>query len=410
MRMKTWIAPPVAAMLLVTGSAATAKAAEEPWPFCQGSSMIQKDLPNGTRWQMCWRIDPMSGLVLNKITMKGARDAKRTMVMDSITLAQLNVPYDTGETEYNDLTSFGMGAEALQPLTQTTCNGTARGERTSTGESAKKVLCISQEDHGLAYHSADGDEQVPRAKTGHDLVLRVISKVGWYEYVSEYRFADTGQISSRLGATGDLSPNDFTDAKHGWPIRSGNSVFSANHYHSAFWRVHFDIGGGGKNVVEQLDTKAGGTGPQSAILTTTRKTIDREANLSTALRRKWRVVSRGSLNGDGHPRSYELLYGANDAYEGHKETVPDVSFTQFKACEKFATFNLDPACPGKSVLTYVNNEKITDPVMWVRVGFHHIPRDEDESPMPMHWQGFDLVPRDFSADNPIAPAPAPSAH
>jgi primary-amine oxidase len=404
MRTKAWIALPAAMMIVVAAGATTARAADEPWPYCGGSSVIQKDLPNGTRWQMCWRIDAKSGLVLDKIAVKGSRDGKLIMVMDSITLAQLNVPYDTGETEYNDLTSFGLGADALQPLTGGNCNGTMRGERTATGEDAKKVLCLSVEERGLAYHSADnGVNGAPRVKQGQDLVLRVISKVGWYEYVTEYRFADTGEITSRLGATGDLSPNDFGDAKHGWPIGAGAARLAANHYHSAFWRVHFDIGGNGKNVVEQLDTRKTGTGALSAIFDTTRKTIDREASLTTALRRKWRVVSSTSLNGDGHARSYELVFGANDAYEGHKETVPDVTFTQFKACEKFATFNLDPQCPGRSVLQYVNNETMTDPVMWVRVGFHHIPRDEDESPMPMHWQGFELVPRDFTADNPIAP-------
>ena len=46
---------------------------------------------------------------------------------------------------------------------------------------------------------------------------------------------------------------------------------------------------------------------------------------------------------------------------------------------------------------------MTNPVMWVRVGFHHVPRDEDQSPMPVHWQGFGLVPRDFTEINRLAP-------
>lgn len=43
---------------------------------------------------------------------------------------------------------------------------------------------------------------------------------------------------------------------------------------------------------------------------------------------------------------------------------------------------------------------MTDPVAWVNVGFHHIPRDEDQSPMPVHWQNFQLVPRDFFSMSP----------
>jgi primary-amine oxidase len=41
--------------------------------------------------------------------------------------------------------------------------------------------------------------------------------------------------------------------------------------------------------------------------------------------------------------------------------------------------------------------------MWVNVGFHHIPRDEDQTPMPVHWQGFQLAPRDVTAMSPLTP-------
>lgn len=410
--MRTKISITLVAALALTTVAAPASAApdDEAWPHCRETSVIKQDLPNGTRWQMCWRTDAKTGLVLDKVAVKGPRDPKLAMVLDSITLAQLNVPYDTGETEFNDLTSFGMGAEALQPLAPADCKGTRRGEWTGTGESSQKVLCISVQEHGLAYRSADGgDGDLPRSKQGNDLVLSVISKVGWYEYMAEYRLSDNGKITARLGATGDLSPGDFSDKHHGWPVGQGNSQFSANHYHTAFWRVHPNIGGTGKNAVEQFDTVREGAGPTSAKFKTTRKTIAREANLSTALRRKWRMVSPTSKNTDGHPRSYELVFGTNDLYEAHKELVPDVSVTEYKACEKFATFNLDPQCRGKSVLEFANREKITNPLIWVRVGFHHIPRDEDQSPMPTHWQGFDLVPRDFSADNQLAAPPAPAS-
>jgi primary-amine oxidase len=83
--------------------------------------------------------------------------------------------------------------------------------------------------------------------------------------------------------------------------------------------------------------------------------------------------------------------------------VPDLTVTQYRACEKFATYNGDPQCRARSVLDYTNGETVTDPVLWIRVGFHHLPRDEDQSPMPAHWQGFDLVPRDLTATNPLGP-------
>lgn len=44
-----------------------------------------------------------------------------------------------------------------------------------------------------------------------------------------------------------------------------------------------------------------------------------------------------------------------------------------------------------SVDTWVNGQPLKHPIAWVDIGFHHIARDEDQEPMPVHWQGFQLV-------------------
>ncbi|GHD12493.1 copper amine oxidase [Zhihengliuella salsuginis] len=70
----------------------------------------------------------------------------------------------------------------------------------------------------------------------------------------------------------------------------------------------------------------------------------------------------------------------------------------------FATYN--PADYGRGVLDFVEEgqeEELADVVSWVAVGFHHVPRDEDQSPMEMHWQGFSLLPRDLNAQRPGVP-------
>ncbi|MEU4221050.1 hypothetical protein [Actinoplanes sp. NPDC026623] len=224
------------------------------------------------------------------------------------------------------------------------------------------------------------------------------------EYLTEYRFGDDGRITARLGATGDLSPGDYTIPKAGWPIGEGAQDHATSHHHNAIWRVDTNLAGQGGERVEQFDSApTGARGRRSAILESTRTPITTEANPATANRRWWRLVSP-SVNADDHPRSYELTLGAETVYESRPETVPDVSFTQSRACERFATFNLDPECPGRSILDYTDGEQLTDPIMWVRVGFHHVPRDEDQSPMRTHWQGFDLTPRDLTATNPLAPS------
>ncbi len=374
---------------------------------CGAASRVSEVLPGGTRWQMCWRVDPQTGLVLEKVAVSYRSAPAPLRVLDSVTLAQLNVPYDSGLTEWNDITSFGFGGDAMQALAAKECpGGSRRAPYSGAGPAGTRVLCVTADATGPAQRLNDEQRQTLSTRQGHDLVLRTVSKVGWYEYVTEYRFGDSGRITARLGATGDLSPTDYTIPKAGWPIGPGATDNATNHHHNAIWRVDFDLAGegGGGERVEQYDSKpTGARGRRSAILESTRTPITTEANLVTANRRWWRVISGDLVNADGHPRSYELALGPGDVYESRPETVPDVSFTQSRACEKFATFNLDPECSGQSVLDYADGEQLTDPVMWVRVGFHHVPRDEDQSPMHVHWQGFDLNARDFTATNPLTP-------
>jgi len=395
-----------AAILLSMSAAPAAQAAPE--APCNADSVVKETLPNGTTWQLCWKIHKLAGLVLDKVFVSSTRYPEPVQVLESIALAQLNVPYDSGATEYNDLTDFGFGGENLQSLGGDDCKGgSARvGSDNAPEPQRRSVLCVSAEPSGLAYRSQNSEEnQPPIAKQGHDLVLRAISKVGWYEYITEYRFADSGRITARLGATGDLSPGDFVTPDRGWPIGKGAQSYSTNHYHSAFWRVDFNIAGAGKEKVEQYDTKRAGSGPGSAIFKTAKTNVPKEGSFTKVNRRWWRVVSSTSKNKDEHFRSYALETGANDPYEAHPETKPDVTFTQQHPCEMFATGNADPQCTNrKTILDYTRDkETMTDPIMWVRVGFHHIPRDEDQSPMPVHWQGFDLTPRDFTEMGPLTP-------
>jgi primary-amine oxidase len=115
----------------------------------------------------------------------------------------------------------------------------------------------------------------------------------------------------------------------------------------------------------------------------------------------WRVGSNSSLNPDGHRRSYEVV-NQNTPNTSIPVTAPLITATNRRDCEEYASKNLNPSCPNLSILDYVeqDDEPLSDPVLWINAGFHHIVRDEDQSPMPIHWQRFQLVPRDFFAQSP----------
>ncbi|MDL2081863.1 copper amine oxidase [Streptomyces sp. GXMU-J15] len=385
-------------------------------PDCSAAYRIEQKLANGTTWRMCWRHEAMAGMVMEDITYQPPGESKPIKVLNSSRLAQIHVPYDDGSEEYDDITSFYFGA-GLENLAAGECpGGTIRTVKVRMpGASATenvKGLCTTTRARGHAYrmhdYTMDGTEKLYQ-KQGKDLLVYAVNKVGWYEYITEWRFSDDGAIHLNVGATGSLAPQDYDAADgRGWPIGKGNKARSLSHSHNVFWKLDFALDGSSKGRVEQYDSKVtprqpGDRGPTNK---TTRTKITKETAGDAKNMRWWRVVSATGKNKDGHPRSYELVAGPNAKYSGRGFTKHDVYFTQYNKCEKYASNNKGN-CPSghpKSVDKWVNGQNLTNPSMWVNVGFHHIARDEDQQPMPVHWQGFSVVPRDVTAMNPLTPA------
>ncbi len=398
----------VTGLVLVPTSASAQTVTEA---SCSGDSLVQETLQAGSSWEMCWRMDTYRGLILDKVAYQPRDDESPLMVLDSIALAQLNVPYDTGVTEYNDVTTYQVGGRRAQAIEAVDCpTGEVRSAWTDAARGEIPAICIDEVDSGIAYRSNIARDALYAAQ-GTDLVLHMVSRIGWYEYLVEYRFHDDGEISVRLGATGDLSPNDYTDVvNQGWPLAPGQEDFAVSHYHSAFWRVDFGIDSAEEQIVEKFDTDptgehgtTGDTG-HTAILDTQITQVATEGKTFVENREAYRVVNPDSLNADGHARSYEIIVDRDQAYNLNPETDYDIAFTTAKPDEVHASYNLIPSKANQSVTDYVADaEALADPVAWVNVGFHHINRDEDQSPMPIHWQGFTLYPRDVSAQNPIIP-------
>ncbi|MFJ2058997.1 copper amine oxidase [Streptomyces sp. NPDC087908] len=378
-----------------------------PEAACSDAYRITQKLDGGATWRMCWRYDTDAGLTLDKVTYQPPGAAAPIKVLASARLAQIHVPYDDGGAEYDDLTGagFGWGLQNLKPAecpggTLTTVKVPEVGQVTG--------LCTTTRARGHAYRMAsDNGGKVYQAQA-KDLLVYTVNKVGWYEYISEWRFSADGTIGANVGATGSLSPVDYnaTDGR-GWPIGKGARSYATSHAHNVFWKLDFGLDGSTNDRVEQFDSTVtapapGGGGP---TVKTVRTPVTKELAGDAKNMRWWRVVSGTGKNADGHARSYEIVPGHTDTHAGRGFTKHDVYFTQARACEKFASDNIG-GCPpnaGDSVDKWVNGETLTKPTVWVNIGFHHVARDEDQQPMPVHWQGFQLAPRDVTAMNPLTP-------
>ncbi|MER5531794.1 copper amine oxidase [Streptomyces sp. NPDC002677] len=393
-------------------AAAQPKQAAAPAADCSAAYRIEQKLSTGTTWRMCWRYDSKAGLVLEHISYQPKGEPAPIKVLSSARLGQIDVPYDDGSVEYDDLTGFGF-AQGLVPLDSAECpGGTIKTVKVpdawDPAHPNVNGLCTTTRSRGHAYRmQADTGNKVYQAQ-GKDLLVYTVNKVGWYEYMTEWRFQDDGTINMNIGATGSLSPSDYDAGDgRGWPIGKGAHAYATSHSHNVFWKLDFDLDGSSKSRIEQYDSvvSAPAHGQQAPSNKTTRTNVTKELAGDYKNMRWWRVVSSAGKNKDGHARSYEIVPGASNKYLGHGFTKHDVYFTQYDKCELFASNN--PGCANghpKTVDQWVNGQTLTNPVVWVNVGFHHIARDEDQQPMPVHWQGFSLAPRDVTAMNPLTPA------
>jgi primary-amine oxidase len=391
---------------------ARTKAAPAAAADCSAAYRIEQKLAAGTTWRMCWRFESKSGLVLEKVSYQPPGETKPIRVLNSAKLAQIHVPYDDGKEEYNDITDYDFGS-GMVDLAPAECPGgtirTVRVPEPSYAESPDvKGLCTTTRARGHAYRMQSDEAKVYQAQ-GKDLLLYTVNKVGWYEYITEWRFSDDGTVNMNVGATGSLSPFDYDAGDgRGWPIGKGAKGYATSHNHNVFWRLDFGLDGSSATKVEQYDSVVSppAAGRPRPTNTTTRTVVTKELAGDAKNMRWWRVVSATGKNKDGHPRSYEIVPGASATYAGRPFTRHDIYFTQYNQCEQYASNNVricGSPRHGSSVDAWVNGQTLTHPVAWVNVGFHHVARDEDQQPMPVHWQGFSIAPRDVTAMNPLTP-------
>ncbi|WP_326690853.1 copper amine oxidase [Streptomyces sp. NBC_01795] len=410
------LAPAAQAAQTAPERARTAPAAAAQAAKCGTGSAVEQKMRGGGVWRMCWHTDSTSGLVLEDISFQPRHEAKPITILKSAKLGQIHVPYDNAAAEYNDVTDMQLGesAEALRPKD---CPGGVLmkipGVDPDTGET-KQVngLCVTTQERGFAFHGNSGDigEEPGKkdAEQGQDLVLYTVNSAGYYHYINQWNFSDDGTITPKAGATGNLSPSDYDASdKQGWPVGKGSKDRATSHHHNIFWRLNFKPDGSSDAKVEQFDTKYAGKG-QEGIPTyrTTRKRLAKETAGNTGANgsRWWRVVSAKGKNADGHRRSWEIVHRNQAKYTARAFTKYDVYFTRYKKFEQYASDNARfGSHRADDVGKFTNGEALKHPVTWVNVGFHHIARDEDQTPMPVHWQGFSVAPRDVTSMSPLTP-------
>lgn len=357
---------------------------------CSGVYQIDQSLQNGARWQMCWELRQLAGVVLHDVTYTPPGGAP-IKVLAEASVAQIHVPYDDNAFRFHDVSDYGLG-NYLNDLQPEDCPG---GSLLAPGP--VHALCRQVTGSGYVYKSYADEAQ------GTTLSLFSVSHIGAYNYVIAWNFDDDGTIRPEIGATGQLQRFGGTNAT-GWYV--GARGFAVAHMHNYYWRLDFDVNGADGDRVQELAATAT-NGRQS--FTNTRAAFRTEVarRVLPGSFRSWRVIDSATRNADGHPISYELRPETDSIFRGpdyEPFTHNEFYVTAANECERFASHNptLGGSC-GSNLADFVSGETLTgaDLVVWYGTSFRHLPRQEDLGHMGSHWSGFSIQPRDLTATHPV---------
>jgi primary-amine oxidase len=343
---------------------------------------------------MCWEHQNEAGILLQDIyfTTPGGLERK---VLKEVSLAQIHVAYDDGSLRVFHIADYGLGGSNLQNMASSQCQN---GQLLTVG--ASNALCRRVEDRGYVYK--DYSEKVQ----GQLLNLYSQSNTDGYTWLVRWQFYDDGTIEPMVGATGSL--NKFgSNPNYGDAVGTSGAVAIASAI-NYFWRLDFDIAGNGANdLVEEFNISPTNSGSEkslavSSLTSETGRVVDRQ------LKRSWRVRDSSVNNSDGHPVSYHLeALHAGYNYSGRSDEAwaqSDIYVTQYDSCERFIANNPTTNGCADSITGFLDNQNTNgaDIVIWYGLTYHHFPRDEDQPYMPTRWDGFQIVPRDWTATSSIA--------
>jgi primary-amine oxidase len=345
-------------------------------PGCASNYSIDVTMSLGSRWEMCWERRDAEGLVLNQITYTPRANGSRTLVLGSAALAQIYAAYDNNGPQHYFVTDVGLGL-TMNALTSAECPGGAL-RQDGNGQS---VVCQQVRARGYAWR---GTGQVQ----GQSLIVFAASTAGNETYIQQWVFDDDGTIRPMLGVSGRLDLNQLSGPATGWAVGSGNTRYATSRFHSAYWRLNFDLGGSGDDVLEQFDYSGNGNTRTQSVTTIASET---SRAISPSAQRFWRIKDTQIKNSNNHNISYDIVPQHTSVQRSSQAfTNNDLYVTTAKACEQFSARNPTNTGCAAQVNEFADGEALSDAVVWFGTSWHHVPR-----------QGLVLSPRDLVSTSPL---------
>jgi len=399
-------------------------------------------------WRFHFRFDRRQGTILNNIQYKDG-DELRSVAYE-LAMSEMFVPYQDPTTgwyyrNYFDMGEYGFGSSST-PLKGADCPDYAAVMdavvplANGAASIADRRMCLFEQTpgHPIWRHSepildaltGEGHESRPAT----ELVLRMVSTIGNYDYFQDYIFTQDGRLNVRLISTGidavkSVATKHMSDVTAAEDTAFGTLIganrVAINHDHFFNYRIDLDVDGK-NNSFERLKLKAVNAPKDSPkksywIVDPQKVTSERGARTRINPDRPAALLIRHTdkVNKWGNPTGYQIISNAvarplvdpmDPASQRGAFTHHDLWVTAYRQDELFASGkHVNQAPGGQGLPKFVeDNQNIenTDIVAWLTIGFHHVPMAEDWPVMPAKVDGFTLKPRNFFDRNPALDVPS----
>lgn len=398
-------------------------------------------------WQFRLRFDARQGTVLNRVGHK--TDTGLRSVAYEVAMSEMFVPYHENDPNwfyraYFDMGEYGFGNMATE-LQQADCPSDAQYLNVTlhlpngAPFEAENRICIFEHDPGHPAWRHDEPifngipgMQTHQSRMATELIVRMVSTIGNYDYFQDYVFGQDGRLRIRLISTGidaakAVLSKTLEDKRAPSETQYGTLIaphrLGVNHDHFFSYRIDVDIDGT-DNAFSRLRLQAvpQKTGaPRTGLWAVSPQKVIDEKMAQTDMRADRPAVllfaNSQKKNAMGYPTGYQLmmpnikpLVTPLDAiYQRAYWVQKNLWVTRFKRDEIFASgLAVTQSASWLGLPEFVaDNERLddTDIVAWATIGFHHVPMAEDWPVMPSKVDEIILKPRNFFDRNPAINLP-----
>ena len=389
------------------------------------------------KWRFHARVDPRVGTVISMARWQDASGPRSVLYQGY--LSEMFVPYMDAEygwqsRTYFDTGEYGAGVLATRLEPGIDCPATAsflpadfaddKGEPFTT----PNALCVFERGGGdPIWRHAETLNQTYEGRSNVELVVRMASTIGNYDYLFDWIFNDAAEIEVRVGASGivalkGVASRRMADAGATADARYGTLVapnlVAVHHDHFFNFRLDLDVDGPGnsfnRDVYRRMQLPADSLRRSLYVVEPTIAATETAVHVDThGEPSKLHVMNERRTNHVGNPVSYEVLAANHARLLLDPEDWParrarflqhDVWVTPYAPEERYAGGEYILGSRGDDGLAVwaakdrpIRNQDI---VVWVNLGMHHLTRAEDLPVMPMVWHSFKLRPHNFFDRNP----------